>query len=193
MRFLRILALSAGGFVIGSCADEGGGGKVNQDISWYVGCAAGSCGSGRTYHDTKIAPKKKFTVDCHKVGSQIEFVITDPGSDDDPATPMNELHPGSSIEVRNGDSNARTCFVTVRDYPDRSSAAPLVFSGTCAGSSTDGQCTLSGGFNQQGWTWAGQLSCAQLALNNAPTGTVYNLFSAAGVGVPINISVDICD
>src|SRR5262245_22491968 len=101
MRFLGILALSASGLVLGSCADDGGGATVNENISWYISCAAGSsmCGSGRTYNDMTIAPKKKFVVACKKIGNVIEFSISDPGSDDDPKTapPMNELHPGSTI------------------------------------------------------------------------------------------------
>jgi hypothetical protein len=193
MRFLRILALSAGGFVIGNCADDGGGGKVNQDISWYVGCAEGNCGSSRAYHNTMISPKKKFHVTCHKVGNTIEFQITDPGSDEDPATPQSELHPGSSIEIRNGDTSRMACDVTVRDYASRDAASPLIYTGKCQGSATDGGCTLTGGFNQQGWTWAGQLACPKLNLNNGPQGAVFNLFSAEGMGVPVKIAVDNCD
>jgi len=195
MRFLRILALSAGGFVVGSCADDGGGAKVNSDISWYVGCAEGSsgCGSGRTYHDMTIAPKAKFKVSCQKVGSLIEFTISDPGSNDDPNTLMNELHPGSTIEVRNGNPTARTCDVIVRDYPSRDAASPLTFVGKCAGSATDGTCTLNGAFNQMGWTWAGTLDCSSLVQQNSAAPARYNLYSAAGAGMPVKIAVDNCD
>jgi hypothetical protein len=195
MRFLRILALSAGGFLIGSCADDGGGATVNKDISWYVGCAAGSsgCGSGRTYHDMTIAPKKPFSVTCKKIGSVIEFTITDPGSDDDPNTPppMNELHPGSSIQVSNGNTDARTCDVTVRDYPSRDAASPLTFVGKCAGSSTMPSCTLQGAFGQGGWVWAGTLQCDALEERNSAAPTRYTLLDK--VGSPINIAVDNCD
>lgn len=195
MRFLRILALSVGGFVIGSCADDGGGGKVNQDISWYVGCAEGStgCGSGRTYHDTMIAPKKKFQVECNKAGNAIEFTITDPGSDDDPNTPGNELHPGSSIEVRNGDVARQTCDVYVRDYPSRDAASPLTFLGKCKGSSTDGTCTLTGGFNQMGWDWAGSLVCTSLDQQNSGAAAKYNLYSKAGPPNPVAIALNNCN
>jgi hypothetical protein len=196
MRFLRILALAAGGFVLGSCADDGGGASVNADISWYVDCAQGSsgCGSGRTYHDMTIAPKKPFAVKCKRVGSDIiEFKITDPGADDDPKTPINELHPGSEIEVSNGSAARRTCDVTVRDFATREAAAPLTFFGKCAGSAVDGGCTLTGEFDKDGWVWVGQLHCPKLELRNASATAVYTLEHGKVQDTPVNISVDNCD
>lgn len=195
MRFLRILALTVGGLVIGSCADDGGGAKVNSDISWYVGCAAGStgCGSGRTYHNMMIAPKKRFQASCKRIGQVIEFTITDPGADDDPGTPMNELHPGSSIEVSNGNPAAQTCDVTVRDFPSRDAASPLQFVGKCKGSATDGTCVLNGAFNQNGWLWAGTLECSSLMQRDSAAAARYTLYSELGAGNPVRIAVDNCD
>ncbi len=195
MRFLRILALTVGGFVIGSCADDGGGAKVNSDISWYIYCAQGStgCGSGRTHHKMDIAPKARFKTSCRRIGETIEFTITDPGADDDPGTPQNELHPGSSIEVSNGNSTARTCDVTVRDYPSRDAASPLSYAGKCAGSATDGTCVLSGAFNQNGWLWAGTLICTNLAQTNSSSAARYDLASAEGQTMAVKIAVDNCD
>ena len=191
MRFLRILALSAGGLWLGSCGDEGGGATVNKDISWYVGCASGGCGSGRTYHD-QAKTKKRFTVTCQKIGPVIEFTITDPGEDDNPDTPVNETRPGSSITVNNGNSDARTCDVTVRDYPDRAASGALVFSGKCGGSSTTGGCTLSGRQNEGGFDWKGSLTCNPMDLQNSPSAK-YTLVSGSQVDQPVLIAIDNCD
>jgi hypothetical protein len=194
MRFLRILSLSAGGLFL-SCADDGGGGKVNPDINWIVGCTAGSsgCGTGRSFHNTTFAPKSRFSVSCHKVGQIIEFVITDPGSADDPKTlaPMNEEHPGSSIEVSNGNTTAGTCDVTVRDSPAPFGSPPLTFYGKCRGSSAMPSCDLQGAFNVDGYVWKGTLKCEGLELQNSGAATRYTL--AAENGGPVPIAVDNCD
>jgi hypothetical protein len=195
MRFLRILALLAGGFAIGSCADDGGGAKVKSDVSWFVYCAMGStgCGSSRTHHKTDIAPKVPFRVSCNRIGDIIEFTITDPGADDDPATPAPEQHPFSQIEVSNGNPAARTCDVTIRDSTDRNASSPLQYSGKCAGSAADGTCVLNGAFNQAGWLWAGTLLCTNLSQTNSASAARYDLASAEGQTMAVKIAVDNCD
>jgi hypothetical protein len=194
MRFLGILALSAGGLWLGSCSDDGGGGTANDDISWYVGCAMGSCGSGRTYHDQNMYPKPRFKVTCKKIGTIIEFTITDPGADDNPDTTAIDPRPGSQIEVSNGDPNARTCDVTVRDYPNREATAPLEFIGKCAASSTTPTCTMTGEFNKDGWVWVGTLQCDSLELRNSGAAARYTLTAApAQGGGPVKIAVDNCE
>lgn len=189
MRFLRILALSVGGLWLGSCGDEGGGGKANPDISWFVGCATSGCGS-TAYHD-QMKSKKRFKVSCEKIGQIIEFTITDPGEPDDPATlSINEERPSSQIEVSNGNTATKTCDVTVRDTPAPGFAA-LEFYGKCAGSTAMPTCTLTGQMNVDGWDWKGTLICDRFERRNSPT-ALYTLVAGAA-GVPVNIAVDNCD
>jgi hypothetical protein len=194
MRCLEILALSAGGLLLASCGDEGGGPSVSPKVNWVIGCKTGQCGSGRAYHDQMLT-KKKFAVTCRKVNiagrSDIEFTITDPGEADDPATSMSEERSSSTISVQNGNAEMRKCDVLVRE-PPFAGAANLTYVGQCAGSNAMGVCTISGAFDQNGFDWVGQLSCDGFSVQNSTTAT-YTLGSSATPGAPVTIELDNCD
>lgn len=199
MRCLEILTVlavgSAGGLLLASCSDDDGGATVSNKMNWFINCESGSCGSGRAIHDQAMS-KKPFTVSCKKINvagrTDIEFTITDPGAQDDPATPnMNEERPNSSIEVRNGNADARTCNVIVREPPFAGGAA-ISYIGQCAGSDAMGTCTLTGAANQNGFDWVGTLLCKPVSAQNAP-GPTYSIGSSAAPGSPIQIELDNCN
>lgn len=203
MRTWSAVLLGIAGFSLWGCSDGGGGPGVGPTTSWQVACSddATSCGSSQDAHGpiggTKTETDKDdqdISVSCSKTSAGYQITLEDPGREmADPEDSTIRPRARSVVKITNASVADNKCFVEVDEYAR--TGTKYVLKESCAGvrgGAQEGNCTLTGKANSNGYAFDGTLECPGLRVNGQGPAD-YKLGAARDFNSPMKLQIAHCN